>query len=164
MLCLSAAPLYCVGHFLARVYVTMHGSVNHNFCRITDVPRGIPMGDDLFCVIHFDYALVSIFFAIIAFALWSVIFAGAIIAIWFTLLRFGLVPVLYPVDGSATDWDAKHTRILAAVSFIAAAILYCFVVEVSIGQNTILVWMFDFPSMLLAFPLLASIRYLASRR
>ncbi len=81
----------------------MQGSVNYNFCRITDVPRGIPMGDDLFCVIHFDYALVSIVLAIVAFALWSVIFAVLIIGIWFTLLRFRLVPVLYPVDGSATD-------------------------------------------------------------
>jgi len=106
----------------------MQGSMNHNFCRIVDVPRGIPMGDDLFCVIHFDYAVVLIVFSIIAFALWSAIFAVVIIAIWFTLLRFRLVPVLYPGDGSATDWDAKHARILAAVSFIGSAILYCFVV------------------------------------
>ena len=113
------------------------------------------MGDDLFCVIHFDYALVIIVLAIVAFALWSVIFAVVIIGIWFTLVRFRLVSVLYPVDGSATDWDAKHVRILAAVSFIGSAFLYCFVAEVSVGQNTILVWMFGFPSMLLAFPTLS---------
>ncbi len=142
----------------------MHGSVNHNFCRITDVPRGIPMGDDLFCVIHFDYALVIIVLAIVAFALWSVIFAVVITAIWFTLRRLRFVPALYPVDGSATAWDAKHARILASVSFIGSALLYCFVMEVWNVQNTILVWIFDFPSMLMAFPLLAAIRYLASRQ
>ena len=128
-----------------------------------DGPGGIPIGDGDSCIVYFDYVATIAVLSIVAYALWSVIFVALIIAGWFALLRLGLVPVLYPLDGSATDWDEKHSRILASASFIAAAIGYCFVVEVWIGQNTRLVWMFDFPALLMAFPFLTAIRYLASR-
>ncbi len=163
-LALVGGVLLSVAMFIFEVYVTMTGSLNHNFCRAVDGMGGLSIGDGDSCFIHWDYVALLFVYWTGMFGLWSIFCVLVMVAGWLILRR------LKPGStGKVNDRSTVRLNIFPARG--AASMLYLVVVFgftsfwwfwYTSFNPVILIYML--PALLLAFPLLASIRYLASRR